>query len=272
MKLFRALAWGCGVQSTTLAVMSAEGELPPLDVVMTADTGWERARTYWIRDFYTEWLRTRGVRVEVVKHGNVRELGGKRHMHMPLWTERTEDFSGGPLSRECSRYFKVRPARRALRKLLGFDPSKPPAPPAGAIEQWIGFSIDEWERMKDSPVQYIKSRFPLIEKRLSRNDCLDYLESKGLPIPIKSACVGCPYRLPSEWLKMQQEAPTEFADAVAFDESIRELDLDGLEATRLYVYKHRVPLAEANFEADARRERAGKQLPLMICGGDFCLV
>lgn len=64
--VLRVLSWGCGVQSTMLAVMSALGDLEPLDVVMTAETHWERKATYEVRNFYIKWLQDRGVRVEIV--------------------------------------------------------------------------------------------------------------------------------------------------------------------------------------------------------------
>ena len=70
--MIKALSWGVGVQSTTLAVMSALGDLGPLDVVITSDTGWERSATYESRNFYSEWLRDRGVRVEIVSGGRAR--------------------------------------------------------------------------------------------------------------------------------------------------------------------------------------------------------
>ena len=78
----KSLSWGVGVQSTTLAVMSALGDLEPLDVVITADTGWERQATYASRDFYSAWLRERGVRVEIVSGGDVRQEGAVEHLSL----------------------------------------------------------------------------------------------------------------------------------------------------------------------------------------------
>ena len=40
------LSFGAGVQSTTLLMMSLAGELPPLDAVVFADTGWEPRAVY----------------------------------------------------------------------------------------------------------------------------------------------------------------------------------------------------------------------------------
>ncbi len=267
--MFRVISWGCGVQSTTLAVMSALGHLPRVDAVINADTGWERALTYEIRDFYTDWLQQRGIRVESVSAGNVRDQGAVEHIHIPFWTS-----DGGPLQRQCTRHFKIVPVKRRVRELMGFDKSKPPHPKPETVEMWIGFSLDEWTRIKVSRVRFMKHRWPLVEKQMTRRDCIRYLEYKGLPIPCKSACIGCPYRLASEWIVMRDTAPDEFAEAIAFDESNRHnpLAIRGAStADELFVYKHGGPLADADLEADAARERdkAAFQLPL-LCESGYC--
>ena len=125
MKPYRVLSWGVGVQSTALAVMSALGDLDPLDLVITADTGWERAVTYESRDFYRAWLQARGLRVEIVNGGNIRDTQIGDHMNIPAWT-----MTGAPLKRQCTREYKIRPIRRRVREILGFPTSRPPAPGA----------------------------------------------------------------------------------------------------------------------------------------------
>lgn len=270
---FKSLSWGCGTQSTALAAMSALGDMPKLDAIITADTGWERKKTYEIRDFYKGWLEERGIPVYIVSSGNVRNDGAKEHIHIPFWTE-----TGGPLRRQCTKDFKIDPIKRLLRTLLGYPLGKPPHPPAGSVEQWLGISLDEYQRMNSSRVQYIIHRYPLVEERITRQDCINYLDSKGLPIPIKSACIGCPYRQASEWLSMKKEAPEEWQEAVEFDEKNRHNPLatktGGSTADRLYIYKNGkgIPLQMANLEADAERERKSKQLPLILCESGYCHV
>ncbi len=258
------------MQSTTLAVMSALGDADPLDVVITADTGWERRATYEARAFYTAWLQERGVLVEDVSAGNIRQAGATDHIHIPFFTS-----TGGPLRRQCTRHFKITPIKRRLREVGGYHASKPPHPPAGTIELWLGISWDEWSRMNQSRVKFMKHRYPLIERKMTRNDCIDYLEGHGLRVPVKSACIGCPYRQASEWIEMRDTAPDEWDEVVEFDESNRHNPLavrGGSTADELYVYKHATPLSTADLEADAKRERRGKQVPLFICEPGYCLV
>lgn len=267
-KPFRVISWGCGVQSTTLAVMSALGELPPVDAVIHADTGWERQATYEARNFYAAWLRERGVRVQIVNNGNIKDQRIKGDIHMPFWTA-----NGGPLRRQCTGDLKITPVKWRLRQLMGYDKSKPPHPKARACEQWIGFSLDEWTRIKASPVQFIELRWPLVEKYMTRGDCVSFLKDQGLPVPPKSACVCCPYRQASEWIVMRDEAPNEWEDAIEFDKAHRHIPyLDRKEGDMsLYIYKHGGPLADANLEADAARERSKEafQLPL-LCESGYC--
>ena len=267
--MYKAISWGCGVQSTAMAVMSALGDLEPVDIVITSDTGWERRATYDARDFYTKWLRERGVRVEILYSGDIREQGGNKDISIPFWTA-----SGGPLRRQCTNVYKIRPIKRRLRELAGYDARKPPHPPADCIEVWLGISLDEFTRMKQSTVKFITNRFPLIEQRISRNECISYLENHNLPVPVKSACVGCPYRRASEWLSMKHESPDEFDEAVKFDNEFRiidELQRDGINDDMVFIYNRAVPLDNANLETDAKRERRGKQLPLMICESGYCM-
>jgi hypothetical protein len=61
----------------------------------------------------------------------------------------------------------------------------------GIVQQLLGISLDEYQRMKQSDVQYIQNQYPLIDKRMTRSDCKQWLLSHGLPIPPRSACVFC---------------------------------------------------------------------------------
>lgn len=268
----RFLAWGCGVQSTTLGEMSAQGILEPLDAVITADTGWERQATYDMRDFYAERWREMGLRVEIAQGMDIRNQGAAEYFHIPFFTE-----SGGPLRRQCTKYFKLIPCRRKMREIAGFHRSEPPHPRPGAFEVWLGISLDEWVRAKRNPPKYQRERWPLLERRITRGDCVAWLESQGLPVPVKSACVCCPYRRASEWIEMRDQAPQEFLDAIAFDEANRHTlwtDRDGGDADRIYVYNRAEPLATADLEADAKRERRryGVQIPMMLCESGYCWV
>lgn len=279
---FRFLSWGCGVQSTTLGEMAARGMLDPIDAIFTADTGWERQATYDMRDWYAARWRSMGVPVIVVPGGDIRIEGAEEHIHVPFWTN-----DGGPLQRQCTMQFKLIPTKRAMREFAGYHPTNPPHPKPKEFEVWLGISLDEWTRAverktgepKRNPPQYQWERWPLLEMKMSRQDCIDWLTAEGLPVPPKSACVCCPYRMASEWIEMRDVAPDEFAAACAFDESNRHNPLAergaASTADELYIYKNGpAALATADLEGDAERERIkyGVQIPMMVCESGYCWV
>jgi hypothetical protein len=259
-KPFTVLSWGAGLQSTALGVMVVMGDLPAPDLILHADLHWESRATRQYREFYHDYFTRHGLDVQYLDVGDIRQKGAMEHVHMPFWTH-----TGGPLRRQCTRHFKIRPMRRHVRKLLGFPASKAPHPPAGAVENWIGFTWDEMKRVKPSRVQYAVNRWPLLEKRMTRNDCADYLANHGLPVPVKSSCIGCPYAKASDFLRLYHDESKSFHEAVEFDHKVRLLvpTHDGLTRTdEVFVYRHLEPLAAADLERDAAREQYAKQLPL----------
>jgi len=264
---FRVLSWGGGTQSTALGEMSTSGETEKLDAILFADTGFERQGTYEAVDFYMGRWRKKGLHVEIVSGGDIEELGAAVHKHMPLRTD-----SGSPLLRECTREFKITPVKRRVRELMGFDKAKKPDPPSGSVEGWIGFSTDEYHRMGNKRLpKYWVNRYPLIEMRIMRWDSIKYLENKGLPVPIPSACIGCPFRKPGEWLEMSKEVPFEFKQAVEFDERIRRQIPKNVKAENLYIYRKGIPLIEADLESDAKKQKNGVQIPMMFCIDGQCM-
>jgi hypothetical protein len=284
-RAFRVLSWGIGVQSTTLGVMSALGMIEPgIDAIITADTLWERQATYDARDFYMRWFADHDLPVYVVSAGSVLEQGAREHVHIPFWTH-----NGGPLGRQCTVHFKIEPIRRKTRELLGFHPSNPPHPKKNAVESWVGFSMDELQRAKGSDVAYIIQRWPLLERTMSRQDCERLLVGLDLPIPVKSACIGCPYRSALDWVEMYEQAPEEFEQACKFDDDNRHnpLKSDGSTAGALYLFKdakgHPIPLREAFQDetlqrmAERQRRAARDQIALFdlsdaMCGEGVCMV
>jgi hypothetical protein len=263
-------AWGAGLQSTAMIAMSLLGQLPPLDHAIHTDLGWERDATIRIRAWYRDWFTEHGLQVHILHTGDIRTEGANAHVHIPFWTE-----DGGPLRRQCTRQLKIRPMRRHVRTLIGHDPTLPPNPPAASVEQWFGITTDEWTRARKSEVQYIVNRYPLIEAGLDRYACAAWLEAHHLPVPVKSACVICPYRSASEWIEIRDTEPANYAQACTFDEAHRtipSLRRGGSTADALYIWQGGTPLAEADLEAAASRQRRiyGTQLPLFACESGYC--
>lgn len=251
----RVLSLGAGVQSTTLALMAAQGEIGPMpDCAIFADTGWEPQAVYR----HLDWLRSPGrlpFPVYVVSAGNIRDgliegAKGGRWASIPAFTrtvKRNGCVSIGMIRRQCTHDHKILPIRRKIRELLGLTRRRSPTFPVS--EQWIGISLDEVMRMKPSFENWQINRWPLIERRMTRNDCLLWLSRHGYPLPPKSACIGCPFHSNDRWRHLRDTDPEGWADAVAVDRCIRT----GFRGIRGEVFLHRdaVPLDQADLRTEA---------------------
>lgn len=252
----RVLSLGAGVQSTTLALMAAHGTIGPMpDCAIFADTGWEPQAVY----DHLAWLRSPNVLpfpVHVVQAGDIRaDLlragSGERWASIPAFTRTVARgrVSLGMIRRQCTKDYKIVPIRREVRALAGLTRRR--SPPHPVVEQWIGISLDETIRMKPSFEAWQVNRWPLIEERMSRQDCLRWLERHGYPIPPKSSCIGCPFHSDAMWRHIRDEDPQAWADAVMVDRAVRT----GLRGIRGQVFLHRsaVPLEDADLTTASDR-------------------
>jgi hypothetical protein len=217
----RILSLGAGVQSSALALMVACGEVAPmLDAAIFADTQAEPAKVYrWL-----DWLEKRlPFPVYRVTAGNLetdflKALGnkGERCAQPPFYVRNpASGDAGGMLWRQCTQDYKLRPIRRKTRELCKAAGVK-------TAEQWIGISLDEHYRMKPSGVMSITNIFPLVDRRISRYACLEWMKKHGYPEPPKSACYFCPYINNQRWKDIKQHEPVDFERACTFDEKLRE--------------------------------------------------
>ena len=246
----RFLSLGAGVQSSTLALMIAHGEIEPVDAAIFADTGWEPKHVYtWL-----DWLEKQlPFPIYRVQRGNLRQdtidrskLLASRvaaipwHMVMP-----NGDRAMG--RRQCTAEYKIHPLTVKTRELLEL---KPKQRAKGVLcEMLIGISTDEALRMKPAKEAWKKHRWPLIEMGMNRNDCLRWMERKGYPLPPKSSCIGCPYHSDHEWRLIKAD-PDSWADALEVDATIRhQPKMKGQQ----FMHRSCVPLAEVDLSTAEER-------------------
>jgi len=231
----KILSLGWGVQSFTLAAMSALGELEPIDAAIHADTTHDSVLTYAFAEKWTSWLEDRGVNVITVKADDTDYIDRKyNHTQIPAFNN-----SGGMGKRQCTTDWKIVPVRRMIRQLSGGKP----------VEQWIGISLDEIQRANRSGVQYVTNRFPLVEKRITRSACVTWLENNGLEVPPKSACVFCPYHGLNNW-RQTKAVDEDWQEAVRVDEEIRHVSNNGMTN---YLCSARVPLTDLDLSTPEER-------------------
>lgn len=222
------ISFGAGVQSSTLVLKAARGEIGPMPVcALFADTGAEPRRVY-------EWLerveKELPFPVHRVSAGSLlenalanRTLSGHAFQDVPWRTAR------GLGRRQCTTQYKILPLYRKLRE-LGASEKNP-------VRFWIGISTDEAARMKPARVKYVVNAWPLIEEGMSRLHCLRWLKEHGYERPAKSSCVFCPYKGNAEWRELDAK---DFEVACQVDDAIRTF---GVEQ---YAHRDCVPLRRAD--------------------------
>jgi hypothetical protein len=246
-KPLNILSLGAGVQSSALALMAARGEIGPMpDAAIFADTQAEPLAVYAWLDWLEKQLPypvirvTNGsltgesLRVRVSKKTGMPYLG-----HMIPAFVLNADGSKGTYFRQCTDKHKLTPLNREIDRLRGDRP---------AIV-WIGISWDEIIRMKESRREEIQHRWPLIELKITRQKCVEWMVANGYPTPPRSACTYCPYHSDEEWIRLRDTDPKAWQDAIEYE---KQLQAAAREVPRLsgvpYLHAQRVPLSQVKLD------------------------
>jgi len=219
------ISLGAGVQSSTMALMAACGEIGPMPAAaIFADTQSEPDSVYrWL-----DWLEKQlPFPVHRVTKGSLAEAAltmritkdGRRFSSsdIPLYTLSKDNQEGKIPNRSCTADYKIKPIMKAARAMAGIKRGQKTV----GVIQWIGISSDEIMRMKPSRDPWCESRWPLVEKRMNRQECLNWMKAHGFPQPPRSSCVYCPYHNNHEWRRLKTEEPEAFAQAVKFEKDLQ---------------------------------------------------
>lgn len=340
------ISLGAGVQSSTMALMAAKGEIGPMPVAAVfADTQAEPESVYlwlsWLCGVEVKYRIENGIRkaymdtgaytcgifgsafpVHLVTHGSLekdtlvlheRKDGNGHWIHsgIPHYSQNADGSKGhGP--RQCTHDYKIQPilkhvrqmvlpkmttwrrahkaackeiaawnnAVRAAKKAKAIPPMRPheawtELQSDPLVIQWIGISLDEAQRMKESRLSYIKNIWPLIDLKMSRVSCLEWMKKNEFPKPPRSACVFCPYHSDTEWMRLKTEEPKEFDRAVIFEKEYQRLKLkvQKVSAKGFYPYLHdsRTPLETIDFKArlEAAAAKAKEKSDRATAQGQF---
>ena len=180
--MLNIISLGAGVQSSTMALMAAHGEITPMpDCAIFADTQAEPKAIYdWL-----DWLETKlPFPVHRVSKGDlgadfIKALGDKKGRcgQPPFFVKNTTATATatagvGILWRKCTQEYKLQPIRQQVRRVMVETGEK-------RVQQWIGISSDEAQRMKPSDVKFIDNIYPLVDRNISRRDCLSWMKANG---------------------------------------------------------------------------------------------
>lgn len=205
-----------------MALMASRGEITPMpDCAIFADTQAEPKSVY----LWLDWLEKQlAFPVLRVTNGSLAEksLIVKRSKKGRFYTNASipafiidDEGKRGILMRQCTGDFKINVIHREIRKIIGRKRD-------ARCSVWIGISIDEVSRMKPSSKKYIENCFPLIERKISRADCLTWMKSNDYPRPPRSACVFCPYHNDPEWRRLKEQEPEAFQEAVKYEAGLQK--------------------------------------------------
>jgi hypothetical protein len=245
------ISLGAGVQSSTMALMAAKGEITPMPkAAIFADTKAEPKSVYSWLDWLEKQLPFPVIRV-VYKAGLTRAIERSLETRIisgtPPWFTKNESGEVVLVSRACTHDFKVHPVQMKVRELSGAKRGE-----KGKAVLWIGISTDEVMRIKDSRYPHQVHRWPLIEAKMNRNNCLAWMERNGLPKPSKSSCVYCPYHSNAHWREIKDNDPAGWAESIRIDNLIREgVRRNGKPP--MFVHRSCKPLAEVDLSTEEER-------------------
>lgn len=277
----RFISLGAGVQSSTLVEMVVEGELPPVDAVIFADTGDEPPWVYEQVWHLAERLQTVDTPLIVVMQspgGLIKDAQspGSRFVTMPLWTQNPKTGKIGKLRRQCTADYKILPVESWIRDwLMARGHGKLITDKLGrtyrristkvCTEHLYGISLDEWERMDHSGPGWVRAVYPFVvgEHQMTREGCLAWLKAHNCRIPRKSSCKKCPFHDNNYWSFIKENEPEIWEEDCQFDDWLRTPDAK-TKLTRGYdqpVYLHHscIPLRSIDFKAAPQQE-------LPMCG------
>jgi len=255
----RFLSLGAGVQSSVLALMAAHGEIESFDAAIFADTQNEPESVMsWLNWLELEINRcphpfpiyrvTKGDLAERELTIRVSRKSGNRYIQggIPAFVKNPDGKRAGLLGRKCTADFKIQPIYAELRRLLGIKRAKKEQSALAFVA--IGISLDEVHRMKPSRFSYAENYWPLIDLRMTREDCLQWMQKKGYPTPPRSSCVFCPFHADAEWIRLRDKEPHEFERAIEFEKKMHEAyaKQNALNGTP-YLHTSCLPLSEVKF-------------------------
>lgn len=250
----RILSLGAGVQSSTLALMIEKGEVPMVDCAIFADVKGEPKAVYeWL-----DWLETqlsypiyrvtwRDLKQDILDAAE----GNYKGFTAPFFSKNKDTGKKRMLLRQCTNDYKVQPIIKKVRELLGLKKGEK-RKKGTKVEMIMGISLDEVFRMKPNRVKYIENQFPLIDKKLRREDCVQWMESFGYGKPPRSACTFCPFHNDEEW-KHIKENKNEWDEVVRMDKAIREQERhknnnNEYTADELFLHRSCQPIDEVDFD------------------------
>lgn len=253
-----------------MALMAAHGEITPMPTAAVfADTQGEPKAVYeWLKWLTAQLpypvivtskgsLAKESIRIarskktkQLYMKGLIPAFVKNEEKIQMLWGEELQE-SIGLLGRKCTADYKVEVVAREVKKICGVKRGTKKV----IAHIWIGISTDEFDRKKPSRKAYLKNIHPLLEKNMSRDDCLSWMKKYGYPEPPRSACLYCPFHSDKEWTRLKNGPQEEWDYIVEYERALQGAARKQ-EALKGIPYLHETcqPINEVVFDkADGRK-------------------
>lgn len=213
---FVAGSFGGGDDTEGMYIGMIEHGEPAPNVILMADTGGEKPNTYDNIPIFSAYLVAHGYPPITMVYNKKRD--GSRGVLETELLRLNQLPSVAYGFKTCSQRFKVRPQENFLKLL----PEVQAEWRAGRkVVKLIGYNADELGRAKYGIEPLWERRYPLIEWRWGKKDCIAAIQRAGLPRPGKSACFFCPNSKKHEISKLNCDHPKLIARAILLEDRAR---------------------------------------------------
>ena len=222
-------SYGGGVQSTSLLVLAAQGKIDCKTFLFcnVGNDSEHPATLKYVHEIAMPYAEKHGI--ALIELQRTWQKGERAGQPVTLYGQLTDPKSrtaggipvrlgkdGMPGNRSCTVDFKIRVVDRWLKEHGAKE--------SGA-KVGIGISLDEFQRMRKGPdpeTPWKELVYPLIDLRMTRQDCINVIESTGLPVPPKSSCYFCPFHSIAVWQEMRNKEPELFQKACSLEDLMRQ--------------------------------------------------
>ena len=189
-----------GGQNSTAMIIEMIKDNQKIDEVIFSDTKREMPETYEFLKEFEPYLKKKKVKFTKIKSwkGDIREY---------YYKEKRIPYK---MFRHCTGDFKIKPINNYIKEKYGIK--KP-------INMFIGIGIDEKRRAKFIGRKQFTYKYPLIEKNIDREKCIEIIKSEGLSVPVKSGCYFCPFQTKKAWRQLWKKHPELFKDSKDFEKN-----------------------------------------------------
>lgn len=240
----RIFSFGAGVQSTAVLVLASQGKVQ-YDHFLFSNVGEDSEHPdtlVYFEDIALPFAKEHGLDLREVRKyrkGEIETIRGRifsteRSVPIPMFMN-----TGAPGNRACTMDFKIRVIDRWVRQNRN---------DIDRFTVGLGISIDEFQRARSrDPDEVYKGlwkelEYPLIDLRISRNDCQQIIANAGIPVPPPSACYFCPFHRNMEWHRLRQNKPALFWDAVKIENHMQAKRKELWDKDKVWMHRKLIPL------------------------------